>query len=155
MVAAQNDKEDKEDKDDEKEDPVEIDVDSTTAEDIMTVDIDEDELPFSDDDNATEIPEELDIDCTCDGSTISCSNPSDYTACACEDGDVICMDEIDTVSDAPVEVPVETEEAPVAAMEDEPPAPDMQAVISGATSSPTVVSMAISAAGIAAAAALN
>lgn len=153
VIAAQNDKEDKEDKDDEIEEPVEVEFEEETGtvEEMM----EDDELPLADDGNATEIPEEIeDIDCTCDGDTISCSNPSDYTACECDDGDVICMDEM--ISDAPMAVPAEPEPvgAPIAVMIDEPPAPDMQMsdIISSATSSPTVVSMAISAAGIAAAA---
>ncbi len=46
--------------------------------------------------NETEIDEltenDMDIDCTCDDSGISCSVPADEEECACEDGDVICVD---------------------------------------------------------------
>mmetsp|Transcript_14314 Transcript_14314/g.33328 ORF Transcript_14314/g.33328 Transcript_14314/m.33328 type:complete len:193 (+) Transcript_14314:76-654(+) len=164
MVAAQDDKEDKEDKD-EIDEPVELDVGTETMDEIE----EEMELPMSDDGNFTDMSASLDsvedIDCSCDGGNITCSEPADEEACSCEDGDVVCDDveaseasasaSADTISEAPVETPVETmAEPPVSVDIDEPLPPDTEAV-SGANSSPTMVSIAISAAGVAAIAALN
>ena len=161
MVAAE-DKEDKEDKNSkEVETPVEIDVDNTTVDEIMDEvedELEEMELPTSDDGNFTESAldeeeeeETEDIDCSCDGDVISCSDPGDEAACVCEDGDVVCEDVAAEMSEAPVETPAEAvEEPPVTVMIDEPPAPDIEMVESNARTSPTMVSMAISAAGVAA-----
>lgn len=135
MVSAEE-KADKEDKEDDIMDPVEINVMDASAppSDSPSIVL-ATELPTSDD-NTTMIE---DMDCTCDENIISCSDPSDEEACVCEDGDVVCED-----------TPIGSFMSPVAAPMDEPPAPDTEPVISGASSSSSMISIAISAAGIAA-----
>ena len=152
MVSAQDAKEDKEDKEDNEvtvEDPVEIDVADASAaptDSPFTMDT-EIELPMADD-NSTMIE---DMDCTCDENIITCSDPSDEEACVCEDGDVVCEDApVETVVEIPVSAPVDEPPAP-----DTAPAPDMAPADSdkndsGASSSSSMISMAISAVGIAA-----
>lgn len=85
---------------------------------------------------------EMDIDCTCDDSGISCSVPADEEACACEDGDVVCVD-----------MPMVPVDAPSAMAENEPLEPDMGIAgdDSGAYSLGSVA-MAVLAAGVVAAA---
>ncbi len=81
---------------------------------------------------------DMDIDCTCDDSVISCIVPADQEACACEDGDVVCVD-----------MPMVPVDAPSAMAENEPLEPDMGMVEddSGAYSVGSV-GMAVLAAGV-------
>mmetsp|Transcript_26978 Transcript_26978/g.74168 ORF Transcript_26978/g.74168 Transcript_26978/m.74168 type:complete len:177 (+) Transcript_26978:174-704(+) len=144
MVSAQGaDKEDKEDDADLVILPVEINIEEPPA--MTNVTEDEMELPVSDDVNMT-IFDDLDEGCMCDADgTITCSDPLDEESCSCDDmGDVICAEapiiEAPKVAEAPVSAPV--------LVPDEPLAPDTGIVVSSAKSASTVVSAALSAAGL-------
>jgi len=131
-----------------------------------------DELPTSDD-NATVTDDTEDMECTCDKkNTITCMNVEDEEACMCEDGDVVCVEDVGpavvvTGGDVGVEMPSATGdmfnvgdvantvnvtivEAPTSAMDTNAnPEPDSQ-MASSASAASSMISMAISAAGIAA-----
>lgn len=123
------------------DDPVEINIPGPPPMSNITDELD---LPSASDDSNTT---SLDEGCVCDAdSMISCSDPADEDSCMCDEmGDVVCGD-----YDPPVESPTVGPMAPDSAPwsdPDEPPAPDTG--VSGAASAGTLVSVALSAAGLA------
>lgn len=139
-------------KKDELELPSSEDLSEDLSEDGNSTDIEFPEFMESQD-NLTAVV--IDMECACEGDIISCSNPADEDACVCEDGETVCVDVVaDAVEtmeppatvDAGVTVEVDITET----SEDTESEMGESGLMSGAYTASSVVSMAISAAGIAA-----